>query len=195
MALSDDGREIRLNPDGTWEYESQDRYATLPSGERIRLKADGRWETVAADSAWAAPLVSATTAAGRQDISRVSSQLTLVLGDFVIETVRSTQHKNTRVKSQMLIEIRSEGTVSGSPSIEPQSISLQDSRGRSYEILAIAWRDNVLMIRADDAPRWWGVKYFQLTLPGGAFGSAGDIQLVKNMSEVVREEVESLSTL
>ena len=36
-ALSDDGREVRLMNDGTWEYVSDDRCATSEDGKRVRL--------------------------------------------------------------------------------------------------------------------------------------------------------------
>ena len=35
---------LSRNADGTWEFVSEDRYATTKSGERIRLKANGQWE-------------------------------------------------------------------------------------------------------------------------------------------------------
>jgi|SaaInlStandDraft_1057018.scaffolds.fasta_scaffold120189_2 hypothetical protein len=44
--VSDDGREVRLNEDGTWSLLSRDRFATTPDGRRIRLMTDGRWELI-----------------------------------------------------------------------------------------------------------------------------------------------------
>ena len=40
---SDDGREVLLNDDGSWQYRSSDRFATTSDGRRVRLKEDGRW--------------------------------------------------------------------------------------------------------------------------------------------------------
>ena len=54
VGLSDDGREVRLAEDGTWEYVSDDRYATLPDGQRVLLKSDGTWENAEDDAAWVA---------------------------------------------------------------------------------------------------------------------------------------------
>ena len=54
VVLSDDGREVKLNDDGSWEFVSEDRFATTEDGERIRLRADGRWEPVNDDEGWIA---------------------------------------------------------------------------------------------------------------------------------------------
>jgi hypothetical protein len=44
--ISDDGREVILKQDGTWEYRSSDRFASTEDGRRVRLKADGSWHYV-----------------------------------------------------------------------------------------------------------------------------------------------------
>ena len=60
IVLSDDGREVRLNADGSWEYLSEDRFATTESGTRIRLREDGQWEVVDQQSAGPASTFPAT---------------------------------------------------------------------------------------------------------------------------------------
>ena len=48
--------------------------------------------------------------------------------------------------------------------IDVTDVQLRDSRGRDYEIVSVAGADRSLTIVADDSPRWWGVKYFELAL-------------------------------
>lgn len=146
-----DGREIRLNPDGTWEYTARERLITMPDGRRVQLSDDGTWTP--ADS----------------DVGQVPGRTPVLpppiqVSEFVIESVRSSRHKNLKERSQMLIRLA--GAIDALKSLAPTDVMLEDSRGRHYDILSISPRDGQLLIRADDSPSWWGVKYFVLQLPG-----------------------------
>ncbi len=44
VVISDDGREVLLKDNGTWEFRSNDRYANTPDGRRVRLKENNTWE-------------------------------------------------------------------------------------------------------------------------------------------------------
>lgn len=183
IVLSDDGREVRLKTDGSWEFVSDDRYATTRSGERIRLRSDGQWESVE-DSSWqTATIVSQNPAAAAG----------FGVSDFVIESVRSTKHKNSRVRNQMVIDIRTADRETMAKAPAASRVGVKDSKGRVYEITSVKATASGLRIIADDAPTWWGVKYFEITMPGSAMGTGNDVVLRKPMSDVIRRNVAELS--
>jgi hypothetical protein len=183
IVLSDDGREVRLKNDGSWEFVSEDRYATTRSGERIRLRADGQWETVE-DLSWQTATVVSQNPAPAAG---------LMVSDFVIESVRSTKHKNSRVRSQMVIDIRMAERDGMAKPPAAASVGVKDSKGRRYEITSVKATTSGLRIIADDAPTWWGVKYFEITIPGSAKGTGKDVALRKPISDVVRRNVAELT--
>jgi hypothetical protein len=82
-----DGREVLLKEDGTWTYNSTDRYANTNDGRRLRLKDDGSWQYVGN-----APLTT-TEQAG-------TTNLNIKLQKVVIEKFEKKVQKNTRVKTQ-----------------------------------------------------------------------------------------------
>ena len=53
--VTDDGREVLVHEDGSWEFILVDRYATAPDGQRILLQADGNWEYIAKASSEVIP--------------------------------------------------------------------------------------------------------------------------------------------
>lgn len=61
IVLSDDGREVRIKQDGSWEFVSDDRFATTRDGERVRLKFDGSWERIEDDRNWITVPAAATS--------------------------------------------------------------------------------------------------------------------------------------
>jgi len=183
IVLSDDGREVRLNADGSWEFVSEDRYATTKAGDRIRLRSDGQWEAVK-DPSW-----QSATAISRNPATAAG----LSVSDFVIESVRSTKHKNSRVRNQMVIDIPMAEREDLVRAPEASRVDVKDSKGRSYEISSVNMRESGLRIIADDAPTWWGVKYFEITLPGAALGKDKDVVLRKPMADVIRRNVAELT--
>ncbi|MEL0066298.1 MAG: hypothetical protein VXA40_15900 [Gammaproteobacteria bacterium] len=183
IVLSDDGREVRLNADGSWAFVSEDRYATTKAGDRIRLRSDGQWEAVK-DPSWQTATAISRNPARAEGLS---------VSDFVIESVRSTKHKNSRVRNQMVIDIPMAGREDLVRAPEASRVGVKDSKGRSYEISSINMRESGLRIIADDAPTWWGVKYFEITLPGAALGTGKDIVLRKPMADVIRRNVAELT--
>ena len=146
IVLSDDGREVRLNADGSWAFVSEDRYATTKAGDRIRLRSDGQWEAVK-DPSWQTATAISRNPATAEGLS---------VSDFVIESVRSTKHKNSRVRNQMVIDIPMTEREDLVRALEARRVGVKDSKGRSYEITSVAMRESRLRIIADDAPTWWG---------------------------------------
>lgn len=159
ILLTPEGREIQINTDGTWSYLSQDRIVSNQAGQQIRLKPDGTWALFEKKVETIVGSGESNPASGIQATATPPVRLT----EYVIETVRSTRHKNAREQSRMVVtlSLADEQAVPGK-----SEIRLEDSRGRAYEILSVEGDARRLRIKADESPRWWGVKYFTLTLPG-----------------------------
>ncbi len=195
VVLSDDGREVRLNDDGSWTFVSNDRFATSDDGRRIRLKSDGSWETVEDDNRW----VQSTNIPQRED--RVKAEgIEVALSGWRIESERDRRKKNTTLRTQMVIEL----SVTGSDDLlglSTRQLKVSDNRGRVYPVTHISraeeLADGVSRIRliAEGAPRWFGTKFFRLELPAGALGLERGALLTKIMADVQEADVESLTEL
>ena len=196
IVLSDDGREVKLNDDGSWEYVSGDRFATRDDGSRIRLSEEGSWQEVTDGRKW-------MQARQLSKDPLEDGAYSFELAEVEIESVRSSQQKNTRVRSQILLTIN----VTSQQHLPPIELArdvfkVSDSKGRVYPIKDVALitaenkADQTLSIRviASGAPRWWGVKYFRLEIDPGTAGNVTGLVLIKSMSEVTKKEVKVLSS-
>lgn len=198
VVLSDDGREVRIKDDGTWEYLSNDRFATSREGRRIRLGDDGKWQVEEDEDDWIA--VPAKVLRLSQDTA-ASGVADLRLIDVTIESARETQQKNTRLRAQMIFTLELTATQASRYSAGRGDFRVSDSRGRQYPIkrlqpASVELREGEktqLLIIADGSPRWWGVKFFRLEIIGGALVGEDALTLTKSMSEVQKLEVKSLS--
>lgn len=199
IVLSDDGREVKLNDDGSWEYVSGDRFATRDDGSRIRLGEDGSWQEVTDERKW---LTVSTQPRQLSKDRQEDGAYSFELAEVEIESVRSTQQKNTRVRSQILliIKVTSQQHL---PRIElaRDLFKVSDSKGRVYPIKDVSLitgenkADETLSFRviASGAPRWWGAKFFRLEIDPGTAGNVTGLVLIKSMSEVTKKEVRALS--
>ncbi len=200
IVLSDDGREVRLNEDGSWEFISEDRYATTEDGNRIRLGADGRWTEVDGEDHWVA-VPAAALNISRDKISE--GDLNIEVTEMVIESVRSRRQKNTRLSSQIITRLNFSSTEPLRFSLSPAQIQVVDSRGRNYPVETLSTPDVSvspgepfpLAFIADGSPRWWGVKFFKITFAPGALGNSEQLELTRSINEITRLEIEALSTL
>ena len=197
--LSDDGREVTLRDDGTWNYLSDDRYATSEDGTRIRLQSDGKWVEIQDDRNWVAWPEQAFRP-GR-DLA-VEGEFEVELAEVWVESVRTKQQKNTRLRSQVVASLQISSKRDNELVFDMSRLTITDSRGRNYPLvdlkpvnlsLKAGMTENIRLI-ADGSPRWWGVKFFHLQIAAGLLGP-GDVDLTKAMSEVVRREVETLTEL
>ena len=202
QATGDDGRQVVLNKDGSWEYSSADRFATTSDGKRVRLKADGNWEytgDVASEAQHRPPAL----AADKQFIDAQSLELTLA--DLVIETIRgkkSQAHKNTRKKTQSVfyIDIAADPTAADTVTLplKAADFSVDDTDGRSYAVLSVApallmlepGDEATVVIRADGSPHWWTTKSMSVTLDKTVFAGRKDIVLTRAMSNAKNKRVE-----
>ena len=93
----------------------------------------------------------------------------------------------------MVVDIWIAEISGGVRKLSPDKVELRDSRGRSYDVLSVRVTDRGLRVIADEAPTWWGVKYFELTLPALDTSSGRSILLRKPFADIIRREVDELS--
>lgn len=172
VVVSDDGREVMLNADGTWEFVSEDRFATTKDGSRVRLRKDGSWQRMQVPIA---KLLQPTNSG-------------IAIGDFVIEAVRTARHKNTKARKQMIIDILIDVDSERFSELSLADVELRDSKGRIYELNSLKPTVQGFRLIADDSPAWWGVKYFEIVLI-----APETIRLRKHASDVIRRDVAELT--
>ena len=191
QVITDDGREVLIKQDGTWEFRSNDRFANTSDGQRIRLKEDGSWQYVGN-----APMTSN---------KRVRTpELDIKLHKVVIETHEQKVQKNKRVKSQTVIYMNLELSplASSKVSINKNDISLikvTDNKNRDYPVLSVQPvplnlspdSDTTIAIRADGAPQWWkNVKSMQITFEPGVLGLQAPVTLSQSVDDIDKKKVD-----
>jgi len=189
--MTDDGREVLLKEDGSWEFRSNDRYANTKDGQRVRLKADGSWEYVGN-----APLV-------------LKEQVRTTLLDFKLQRVDIEIHKekvqkNVREEKQLVFYL----DISVSPAAKEiitinntdlTRIQVTDNKGKSYPVLSLTPSpivlapdsQHTLAIRAKGAPSTWdSAKSMSLELTPGVLGNNDSVTLSQNISDMEKKYVE-----
>jgi len=189
--ITDDGREVLIRDDGTWEFRSTDRFANTKDGHRIRLKDDGSWQYVGN-----APLTS------KQQIR--TTVLDIKLGKVVIETHEKKVQKNTRSKSQTVFYLNLELSplAKSNISINENDISrvkVKDSEDKEYPVLSIQAEpvilkpdsDTNVVVRVDGAPQWWkSVKSMEIIFKPGIFGLQAPVTLSQSVDDIDKKKVD-----
>jgi hypothetical protein len=194
-AVADDGREVILKDNGEWQYVTDDVFATTPEGQRIRLTPDHRWEKARDSDAPAYQPVPISTLQ-RDNIRIPASDVEVVLDQVLIENQRETFAKNSRVRSNLVLYLAISGAEA--TTLSPQDFVVQDSRGKQYPVFLVEQGKAPIggqqrwLLRAQGAPRWWGVKFFSLQIAAGTFGNPEQIELRKPMRDVESNEVTDL---
>jgi hypothetical protein len=191
--ISDDGREILLKADGTWEFLSSDRFVNTQDGRRARLKADGTWVYLGN-----APL--ATEQQAR------TATVDIRLQKIEIESHKEKVHKNVRKESHTVFYLN----VDLSPLAKQDlviadtaltKIEVRDDKGRSYPVLSlmpsgIAIAPNAsqaFIIRADGAPSILrGAKSMQIELAPGIFANPDPITFSQKLYDIEEKLVADL---
>jgi hypothetical protein len=195
QVITDDGREVLLNENGTWEFRSNDRFANTEDGRRVRLKDDGSWQYVGN-----APMATKTEVR--------TNELEIKLQRAVIEVHEQRVQKNTRVKSQTVFYLDLKLSPLAERSIkinntDVELITIKDNRRRVYPVLSIQpspatiepYSETMLVIRADGSPQWWkSVKTMELVFNTGIFGIREPITLSQNVDEIEKKKVDKFES-
>ncbi len=195
VVISDDGRQIQINGDGTWVQLSKDRYAINAAGERIRLKPDGTWSLLGD----AIP----DDARGAVALTPISAALesTLFLSKVEILKRRIERAKSTHAEVRTVYYLQ---VVNDSPADISLDNSLSakllpgSSSGAEFDVISVSFPSGLIKpgeretieIVADGAPRWFGVKAMTLEVAAGALGNRQSRVLSKIMSDVDRRDVD-----
>lgn len=197
IVISDDGRQIQLNGDGTWVQLSRDRFATNGAGQRIRMKADGTWTVLSSSN------VTADESRTGYTPIEVASELTLHLAKVEIlrRKIKRAKAIHAQTRTIYYIEILNDSSrsIDIAQPLKPM-LAARSSTGGEFEIVAvdverltIAPKERVqIRVEAEGAPQWFGVKYMQLDVAAGALGNAQRRVLSKSMDEVEKRVVEQL---
>ena len=187
-----DGREVVLKDDGTWSYNSNDRFANTKDGQRVRLSDDGRWVYVGN-----APLTT------EQHIR--TAELGLKLQKVVIETYEKKVQKNTRVRTQTVFYLQLDYSAQAHDIIsinqkDLSHIQVVDNNGKNYPVLSIhtdsaelkPGTEHTIMIRADKSPSIWDeVKAMEIILKPGIFGLKQELILSQKVTDFENRKVHS----
>ncbi len=194
VVISDDGRQIKLNADGTWQQLSQDRFATNAAGQRIRLHPDGTWSM-----AGRAP--ASTGAADIAPATALEQEPVLYLSDVAIvrRVIQRTKSKHAESRMRFMLEVdnRTEASLPVPADLVDRLVA-KSSRGTAYSILSATASVGTIPpgervgieVWAKDSPTWFGIKYLSLEVAPDTFGNGVTRILSRNMNEVKRQEVE-----
>jgi hypothetical protein len=191
--LSDDGREVLLKEDGTWEFLSTDRFVNTQDGRRARLKADGTWVYLGN-----APLTTEQRAR--------TATVDIKLRKIEIESRKEKVHKNVRKESQMVFYLN----VDLSPLAEEAlfvadtvltKIEVRDDKSNRYPVLSLMPSgieiapntSQAFIVRADGAPSAWsGVKSMEIELAPGTFANPDPIAFSQKLYDIEEKLVADL---
>jgi hypothetical protein len=189
--ISDDGREVLLKEDGTWEFRSNDRFANTSDGRRVRLKADGSWQ-----------YIGNALLASKQQLK--TTEIDIKLQKVVIETYEKKIQKNKRVKSQTVffLDLTTSPQAQQDISISEENIShikVSDSDGSDYQVLSIQplplllkpGSQTSIAVRADGSPQWWkNVESMEISFQPGIFGLQDPASFKQNVVEFDMKKVD-----
>ncbi len=202
--VTPEGREITLNPDGSWSYKSDDRIVTTPDGRRIRIRPDNTWEyTESAPAPVAAP-VTAPPAVAQPMMMPIQTQLSI--RDASIESYPKTLGQRIKTGSQSVFQIDAATSLNSTQPITVSEsdfsrIQVSDSDGNSYKVIDITpsslslapGAQATFSLRVDSSPKWWErVRSMKISFPAGLFGNSTPVTLeylVKNMEKVTVQEL------
>jgi hypothetical protein len=188
--ISDDGREVLIRDDGSWEFRSGDRYANTKDGRRIKLKADGTWIYIGN-----APLVTKEQAR--------TTTVDIKLEKVEFEVHKEKVHKNIREESQTVFYLNVDvSPLANNPlsisNTDLTGIKVSDDKGKNYPALSLT-PDNTnispgthqtFVLRAKDSPHSWaGVKLIEMEIPAGVFGNEEPIQFSRKYHDIEEKNV------
>jgi hypothetical protein len=192
QVITDDGREVLLKEDGTWIFQSNDRFANTNDGRRVRLKDDGSWEYVGNAPMATASLVRTTG-------------LEMKLEKVVVEKYEKKVQKNVRVRTRMVFYVNVDVSPLQKESIAIEQdniahIDVRDDAGKSYPVVSIQPSTaelepdskTVLEIRADGAPTVFSkAKIMQITFNPGMLNTSESISLSYRVDDFDEKKVSS----
>ncbi len=200
IAISDDGREIRLNGDGSWVQLDRDRFATTASGERVRLKPDGSWVRVGASQAAGESSPAVSDAGPASTTSSQDASLYLAKVEILKKQIKRAKsvHAETRTIYHLQVHNDSDKAIQLGGDLAA-SLTAGSSSGAQYPITSVAFdgaivapgQRSTLRITAAGSPQWFGIKSMNLEVAALALGNTYPRVLMKSMDDVERRLVDN----
>lgn len=193
-ATGDDGRQILLQDNGTWEYKNNDRFATSEDGTRVRLKDNGSWEFIGH-----APVVTEDNYRGEA--------LDIMLNNVTTESrkVSSPSGKSSRVSAETVFNLDVNLSSYSKQSITPKLSNLNlfkmtDDHGTRYDIVGVTPANQTLkpgesyryQVRGSGAPQYtlaWRVKTITLQIDKTVFATGDDIVLTLDADNIIETKL------
>lgn len=197
VVISEDGRQIQLNGDGTWVHLSKDRYANNAAGQRVRLKPDGTWSLLGDVTSNATqtgvPLTPMTAAL----------ESTLFLAEVEILRLRIKRAKSVHAATRSIYHLQVVNDSQTDVELDDtlaSKLTARSSSGAEFPIEEVTFSTSrikpgergVVQIVADGSPRWFGVKAMLLEVAPGALGNRQSRVLSKSMDDVDKRDVDEL---
>jgi len=188
------GRNVLLNNDGRWTYQSTDRYADTKDGNRVRLKADGSWQ-----------YVGNALLTSKQQVR--TAELDITLQKVVVETFKKKSNKSSRIKTQTVfyLDMTLSSLATNTVNITNKDIAnikIVDNTGRVYPVLSIqpspftlnANDKIILSVRAEKSPSFLDdVKSMTISLLPGIFNLKESISFTQKTIDFDEEKVEGFT--
>ena len=184
-----DGRLVKLHENGTWSYVSKDRLLSTQDGREIRLRDDGTWE-------YTGSLAPAPVAGGSEVSRALLGDVLLTLKSLTVETARSSNHKNSRKKTETVFEVGllNQGEADGIVALDESMLRVEDASGREYKILEVSPQSldlatgdkTTLEVRVDGSPHWFTIKAMELHI---ALEDGEDVVLKGLMSDAKKRDL------
>ena len=200
IVISDDGRQIQLNGDGSWVQLSADRYAINAAGERIRLKPDGTW-SVLGDQALAPSRSNPASPSGANSLAVIQTTLFLAKVEILKRRIKRAKSVHAETSSIYHLRVINDGAtdIQLDASLADKLVA-RSSSGEVFPISAVEFEDPVIVagqqatirIEAEGSPQWFGVKTMVLEVAANALGNSQPRLLNKSMDDVERRSVDNL---
>ena len=210
--VTSDGREVILNDDGTWEFASQDRYATTPDGQQIQIKTDGSWTVVESTPP---PAQTAQIADAPIPLVTKNDQPTNLVGNIEVASVQlsdafveeykekaGAQSKNVRTYRYInfILDVSlatSDQDSIGLKNFSPDDFVVTDNGGKRYDVISIEdtgisqpGRTAQLKVITNSAPSALSrVRDIALTISPNAFKTENTIVLNTNYRGLDRQNI------
>ena len=205
VIVADDGSEILLKDDGSWIQLSRDRFATNKQGNRICLKPDGSWEIVVDESAERivskeSSIKNAAPARTDAIVPNRGYRLLLASAEYLKTEEKTIKSKrvNTRTVFYLSLENSANKTIR-LDTLSTAQFNVKASNGRDFKVLDIEAEQTALApgertsisLTVDGTPRWFNVKYFNVTVDAETFGSSAAQILSINTQDIESRKVDS----
>ena len=199
VVISDDGRQIQLNSDGSWVQLSSDRYATNAQGERVGLHSDGTWSVL--EQGQNQGQAATTSSAPTPLVVSGGSVLFLAKVEILKRRIKRAKSVHAQTNTVYHLQIRNDSSEVIELSDDlAQSLTASSSSGKVYAIESISYDDDIIepgelatvRVVATGSPAWFGVKFLSLQIAAGTLGNAQTRVLSKNMNDVKKVSVDKL---